>query len=119
MFKSSILGLSMVARVQRAKGGDIRMSKYKIGHKRRVTLAVGVVRNLERVLTKAARKRSLTPEYHQELLKCAIYLRRKRSKAAVAKVILPASCWIKILRFCANLVLAKHIKEVFDKLMSR
>jgi len=95
------------------------MRKRKIGHKRSVTLAVGVVRNLERILRKASRKRALTSEYRRELRKCAAYLRQKRSKPSVAKVILPASCWIKILRFCANLVLARHIKEVFDKLMSR
>lgn len=93
------------------------MAKCKVGHSSRVKLAVGVVRDLEKVLTKTSRKHTLTSEYRQRLRKCAAYLKRKRIEATIQEVVLQKYRWLKILRFLAKLVTARHIKEVFGKLM--
>ena len=93
------------------------MRKSKVGQKKDIVLAVGVVRNLERVLIRASRKRTLTPEYRRKLLKEAAYLRRKRMTACERRVELPALCWVKILRFLAQLIATRTIREVFGKWM--
>ena len=97
--------------------GVIKMNRRRIGHKKDIVLAVAAVRKLEQILAKTSRKRTLTSEYRQKLLKGAAYLRRKRITASSERVVLPKSCWIKVLRFFAQLVAAKHLRDVFDKLM--
>ena len=93
------------------------MAKNRIGQKKDIVLAVEVVRKLERILIKSSRKRTLTSEYRQRLLKEAAYLRRKRITACSERINLPESCWTKVLRFLAQLVTAKTLKEVFGKWM--
>lgn len=93
------------------------MAKKKISPKGNIFLAVEVVRNLEHILIKASRRRKLTTEHRQKLLKCASYLRKKRKKATKSKVLLQESVWLKVLRFLRSVIKnAKYIKYVFDAL---
>ena len=85
---------------------------------REISLAVEVVRNLENVLRQASRKRKLTTEQRQKLLKCANHLKRQRKAATKDKVVLPKAFWIGILK-CLFWIVGngKRIKHIFGELM--
>ena len=92
------------------------MKRKWIRRKGSVSLAVAAVRDLENLLIKASRRRKLTADDRQKLMKCAAYLKRKRKRSfAGNKIFLGWSAWVKILRFLADMVIgAKSVKNVFD-----
>ncbi len=92
------------------------MKRKWIRRKGSVSLAVVAVRDLEKLLIKASRKRKLTADDRQKLVKCAVYLKRKRKRSLAGnKIFLGRSAWIEILRFLADIVIgAKSVKNVLD-----
>lgn len=66
--------------------------------RREIPLAVDAVRQLESVLLKASRRRKLTTEHRQKLLKCAVYLKKRRKAAGEKRILLPAKLWLTALR---------------------
>ena len=95
------------------------MDRKRIRRTGRISLAVAAIRDLEKVLIIASRKRKLTADDRQKLVKCAAYLKRKRKKSIAGnKVLLAWRVWIKILRFLAKVVVsAENAKKIFDGLM--
>ena len=95
------------------------MKKEQIRRKGSVSLVVAAVRDLEGLLLRASRKRKLTADDRQKLMKCAAYLNRKRKRSlAGGRVFLVRSMWLQALRFLADMVVGvKSIKSIFDALM--
>jgi hypothetical protein len=114
-----LLDLLYRYRVSKSKKGGGGMKKKWIRRKGSVSLAVVAVRDLEKLLIKASRKRKLTADDRQKLMKCAAYLERKRKRSLVGnRIFLGLAAWIKILRFLADMVVgARNVKNVFDGLM--
>lgn len=83
-----------------------------------ILLAVGVVRKMERLLIKLSKKRRLTTEHRQNLLRCVAYLKKKRQKETRGKIVLPGFLWTTALRFLANMFVGyKHIKKMIDGML--
>lgn len=112
----ALLDLLYRYRVSKSKKGGGEMKRRWIRRKGSISLAVAAVRDLEKLLIKASRKRKLTADDRQKLVKCAVYLKRKRKRSLAGnKIFLGWSAWVKILRFLADMVIgAKSVKSVFD-----
>ena len=97
------------------------MKRRWIRRKGSVSLAAAAVHDLERFLIKASRKRKLTADDRQKLVRCAVYLKRKRKRSLAGnKIFLAWSAWVKILRFLAVTAAgAQGIKNVFDVWMGK
>lgn len=81
----------------------------------KIPLAVGVVCRMESLLIKISRKRRLTTEDRQNLLKHVMYLRKKRQRHVKGKIIIPSRIWLKTLHFLAVLVKShEHVRKIFD-----
>lgn len=94
------------------------MERRRMKRRGEIPLAVGVVRRMEILLTKISRKRRLTTEHRQSLLRCVAYLRKKRQKQAKGKMAIPRWVWTKALRFLVVLVEShEHVKKIFDAML--
>jgi hypothetical protein len=94
------------------------MKMVRMKRRGEIPLAVGVVRRMESLLTKISRKRRLTTEHRQSLLRCVVYLRKKRQRQTEGKIIIPRLIWVKALRFLALLVEShEHVKKMFDAML--
>lgn len=83
-----------------------------------IPLAVGVVRRMESLLTKVSRKRRLTTEHRQSLLKCVAYLKQKRRKQTQGKITIPWLIWVQVLRFLAVLIENRdRVKKIVDEML--
>ena len=95
--------------------------KKRVGHKGAVPLAVGAVRNIEKLLLRVSRKRKLAADERQKLKKYATYLKRKRNKAAMnGRVVIPQRKWRLVLRVLAEIVKHRaYIAKVFAGLLGK
>ncbi len=113
-----IVDLIIMLTVSKRRKGGCVMKKKKICRKVEIPLAVEAVRDLEDLMIKASRKRKLTAKHRQELLKCAISLRRQREMTNSGRVILRQSLWTKALRVLLYVLSkGKDAKSIFDAVM--